>query len=134
MWRSTVGHRVLDSPSPGALAYPDRIAQLLCHRVVRRSFVRTRYLRADDWLLRSEPNCWIPSGDPNLRRDGLSGCRGLPLSRWVRRCGWGANIRLVVRAEVDVAIAGHERIQRASFNCACAYGCCTIGVPWIQPC
>ncbi len=100
--------------------------------LVRHSFVCTRNLRADDWLLRSQPNCWIPSGGANLRRDGISGRRALPLSGLVRRCDWEASIRLVVRAEVDVAVAGHERVQPVSFDCTCGYNCCAVGVPWIQ--
>src|SRR5258705_265738 len=81
----TMGRRILDSLSRRALASLGRITYLLFHHVVLRSLVCARYLRVDDWLLRSEPNSRISSGRANLCCDGVSGGRGLPVSGLVGR-------------------------------------------------
>jgi len=68
----------------------------------------------------------------NFRHDGVSSCRSLPLSHRVRRFDWEARIRLVVRTEVVISVANHERLQPVPFNCTCGGNYCVVGVPWVQ--
>src|SRR5258708_1539011 len=129
MWRRPMGYRVLDSLLRSALACPGGATYLLRRRAVRRSFLCARHLWPNDWLLRAQPRCGIPPGGANFRHDGVSSCRYLPLSHRVRRFDWEACIRLVVRTEVVISVANHERLQPVSFNCTCGYNCCAVGVP-----
>src|SRR6266446_383317 len=103
MWRRAMGYRILDSLPRKALACPNCITYLLCRRAVRSSFLRARNLWPDDWLLRNQPNCGIPSSRTNIRDDGISGRRALPVSGRVRWFDWEAGFRLVVRAEVVIS-------------------------------
>src|SRR4051794_38386769 len=111
-----MGHRVLDSLPRPTWVCLDHISCRLCPPAVRQPFVCAWHLWADDWVLRDQPNCWIPSRGANLRYDGISRRCPLPVSCFVGRCDWETRVRLVVDLQGNVAVTSYERLQRISFN------------------